>query len=103
MAILAPFYPKSGSTVTGTAGATQDKAIDPWSKQIMVSNFGAAVMFVRIKFANDTTAATAADCPVMPNTALVLSKMGGSDAGHSLIAIFGTAGTFYVTSGEGWS
>ncbi len=104
MSILAPFQPKPGSTVTGTAGASQDVAIDGASKQIMVSNFGAAVMFVRIKFAGDTTAATAADCPILPNQKLILSKQGGTgDAGQKLCAIFGTAGTFYITSGEGWS
>jgi len=104
MSILAPFYPKPGSTVTGTAGASQDVAIDSASKQIMVANFGAAVMFVRTKLAGDTTAATAADCPILPNTFLIISKLGGTPAGgHTLAAIFGTAGTFYVTSGEGWS
>lgn len=103
MSVLAPFCPKSGSTVTGTAGASQDKNVDPASKQILVSNFGAAVMFVRIKAAGDTAAATAADCPILPNQALVLTKSGGSvETGQSVVAIFGTAGTFYITSGEGW-
>lgn len=104
MSILAPFQPKPGSTVTGTAGASQDKAVDGASKQILVANFGAAVMFVRIKNNLDTTPATAADCPILPNTYLILSKMGnaGRDA-QNTVAIFGTAGTFYITSGEGWS
>jgi hypothetical protein len=104
MSILAPFQPKPGSTLTGTAGASQNVAVDGASKQILIANFGAAVMFVRIKNSADTTVATAADCPVLPNTYLVLSKMGnaGKDA-QDAVAIFGTAGTFYITSGEGWS
>lgn len=103
MSILAPFQPKSGSTVTGTAGASQNVAIDGASKQILVANAGEAVMFVRIKATGDTSDATAADCPVLPGTYLVLSKMGnaGEDA-QDVAAVFGTGGTFYICSGEGW-
>lgn len=105
MSILAPFYPKAGSTVNAASGASQNIAVDGQSKQYLVTNVGTAVVFVRAKFANDTaTAATNADCPVLPNSAVVLSKQGGGgDAGHTLIAMFGAAGsTVYITSGEGW-
>lgn len=104
MSILAPFYPKAGSTVNGTSGASQDLALDGPSKQFLVTNLGTATVFVRLKFKDDATTATNTDCPVLPNSAVVMSKAGGGGtAGHTLLAMFGAAGsTVYVTSGEGW-
>lgn len=103
MSILAPFQPKPGSTVNGASGASQDLVLDPASKQFLVTNVGTAVVFVRLKFTGDTTAATNADAPVLPNSAAVMSKKGDPGTGHSLLAMFGAGGsTVYVTSGEGW-
>lgn len=107
MSILAPFNAKAGSTVTVAASATaQDAALDPAAKQFMVTNQGADLVFVRLKFAGDATEATAADTPVLPNSQSTLTKQGGSPQdGHSLlsvVALGGAGSTVYVTSGEGW-
>jgi hypothetical protein len=105
MSILAPFQPKPGSTVNAASGASQDMALDGQSKQYLVTNVGTAVVFVRAKFPDDTTAATNADCPVAAGTSRIFSKAGGGgNAGETLLAMFGAAGsTVYVTSGEGWA
>ncbi len=104
MSILAPFQPKPGGSGPVVVGAAQDIAIDSMSKQICITNVGTAVIFVRLKFAGDVTAAIATDQAILPNAAVVISKTGGApDGGHTLLSVFGAAGsTVYVQSGEGW-
>jgi len=107
MSILAPFSPQAGSTVTVAAsGTAQDVQINPESKQIMVTNVGTQVVFVRLKLAGETAVATDTDAPVLPNSQVVLTKAGkGPRDGHSLLSVVapgGAGSTVYVTSGEGW-
>lgn len=105
MTILAPFNAKAGSTVNAAAGAAQDLALDPYAKQFMVTTKGTEMIFVRLKKAGDTTAATEADTPVLPNSQITLTKQGtGPRDGHTLLSVFaaGAGTTVYVTSGEGW-
>lgn len=104
MSILAPFQPKPDGSGPITSGASQDIPINGPSKQICITNVGTAVVFVRLKFAADSTAATNTDQAVLPNSACILSKAaGGGTTGHTLLAMFGAGGsTVYVQSGEGW-
>lgn len=102
--ILAPFGPKYGSTIKVTAGAAQDVNVDPHAKNLMITNVGTDIAFIRCKLAGDTTAASEVDLPVLGNTQVTISKSGdGPRDGHSLVSIFSAgAPTIYVTSGEGW-
>lgn len=106
MSILAPFNAKAGSTVSLAAGAAANLALDPYSKQIMVTNLGTQLVFVRLKMAGDATVATAADTPVLANTQVILTKQGnGPIDGHTLLSVVapgGAGSTVYATSGEGW-
>lgn len=106
MSILAPFNAKLGSTAAVTASAiAADAAVDPDSKQFMVTNIGSQLIFVRPAFAGTSNAATTADIPVLPNSQSILTKQGSGQQGHSRVSVIapgGTGSTVYVTSGEGW-
>lgn len=106
MSILAPFNAKLGSTASVTASATAaDAAVDPNSKQFMVTNIGSQLVFVRPAFADTSDVATVADIPVLPNSQTVLTKQGSSQQGHSRVSVVAPGGSgsiVYVTSGEGW-
>jgi hypothetical protein len=106
MSILTPFNGKLGSTTSVAATATAASvAVDPNSKQYMVTNVGSQLVFVRPLFAGDAAVATSADIPVLPNSQTTLTKQGASQQGHSSISVVAPGGggsTVYVTSGEGW-
>lgn len=102
---LSPAYGQTQSAVVSGAGAIT--GLNPASKQLMLTNVGTQVIFVRVTRGGDSTAATAADCPVMANSQVVISKSDvGLDStdGLSRLAYFATAAgsTLYVTPGEGW-
>ena len=106
MSILAPFGAHLGSTTSTAATATAASvAVDPYSKQFMVTNVGTQLVFVRPLFAGSSDVATSADIPVLPNSQTVLTKQGSEQGGHSSVSIVapgGAGSTVYVTSGEGW-
>lgn len=105
-----PFFPRNGSTqtaaVTGAAAFTNLAASD---QQVLISNVGTQVLFVKVNPAGDTSAASAADCPVLPNSYLIISKDGnhtaGSAQGQTRLSYFAAAigSQIFVTTGNGHS
>ena len=105
-----PFNPKYGSTTSGSATATASVlAVAASSKQILLTNSGTQVVFVRITQSGSTTDATAADIPVLPGTQLMLTKPSLSGAAGddysrlSYIAPGGAGSTLYASSGVAWA
>lgn len=105
-----PFFPRNGSTqtaaVTGEGAFTGLASSD---QQVLVSNVGTQVLFVKVNPSGDTSAASATDCPVLPNSYLIISKDGnhtfGSALGQTRLSYFAAApgSTIYVTTGNGHS
>lgn len=102
---LRPFCPDYGSNqVVAPAAASANSAINTSSFQVRVVNSGAAIGYFRTysSVAAVTTpalaSATTADCPVLPNTSIIVSK----DQQHDRIAYISATGTtFQVQTGGG--
>jgi len=105
--LMQPFDAKPGGTVSvaATAVTANSPAFDSQSKQVLVTNVGTQLAYVRLKFAGNTTAATGADVPILPNSKLLLTKAGGApDGGETLAAVIapgGAGSTIYFTPGDG--
>lgn len=95
----APFTP--GITITSaTVGATQTLALGlgagaSGTPQVMLSLLGAAIAFY--KFGNSAVTAVVTDTPIMPNSQVIVTP----PAGTTHIAVVGTAGVLYATTGHG--
>lgn len=108
MSAFKPFYPMAGGT-TGTTSldaTSQDIAVPSVADQVLISNLGDEPAFFRLKLAGDTTAATAADTPVLPNSQIIVSKLPGVPGeGQTLVAVVcpgGSGNTVYATGGFGF-
>ncbi len=103
---FSPYYGKGQNAVVAGAGAIT--GLPASSGQLMLTNVGTQVLFVRATLGTDSTAATVADLPVLPNTQVILSKDGsqndGATNGWTRLAYYavGAGSTLYVTPGEGW-
>jgi hypothetical protein len=96
MAAQQPVNPQYGSGQTLTSGASADVAVPP-TKQLVLTNYGAYVFYVRCGAAAQT--ATAADFPVPPGCQVTITK----DADHLHMAHYApTATTGHVMGGEGF-
>ena len=105
---MKPFSPSLGDTQSIAATAASAfitfTCITPGETvgQVLVTNAGATLAFVRMSRASDTTAASAIDVPVMPNDRFVLTN--GSVTGENLrisgICPGGTT-TLYFSPGQG--
>jgi hypothetical protein len=104
MELFQPFSAHYGATSALTITAAQSTVVfTPQSAnpQILLTNVGTAVIFVRIQPTSDTTAASATDVPILPNTKLVLTR--GTGEAFTLRATAAGAGsTLYVTPGIGF-
>ena len=105
---MKPFAPALGETQTIAASAANAfvtfPCISPGETvgQVLVTNAGATLAFVRMSRASDTTAASAIDVPILPNDRFVLTN--GSVTGENLrvsgICPGGTT-TLYFSLGNG--
>jgi len=95
----APFCPKynSGQTVTPSSSSAVI-TIDYTSKQVCLTNTGAAICYVRIS-TETGIAATTADYPVPAGSQVTVTK----NEGQATLAYISAAGTtLHVICGEGW-
>ena len=100
MTIKAPFQGNRGENQIVSANSSSATAsISSSNKSVRLVNSGATnIVHVRIHPASDTTAATTADVPVLPNSSIILSK-GEGDNKASYISAAGT--TLHIQAGEG--
>lgn len=93
--MLNPFTP--GSTVSRTvSGASANVALTGSGLQVMVSSLAAnAIAF--ITFGTSAVTAALTDTPVLPGTVQVFTIPPGT----THVAAIGTAGTLYLTRGDG--
>ena len=106
---MQPFGPYYGKTQTAAVnGAGAFTGLPASSKQLVLTNVGTVVIYVRATIASDATAASAADMPVLPNSQITISKSGndtdGSPQGWTRLAYFsaGAGSSLSVTPGDGW-
>lgn len=96
MSAQQPVAPHYGSGVTVTTGASAQVTIKP-GKQMILTNLGANVCYVRIGAVAQT--ATAADYPVPPGAQVTITK----DHDHQHMAHYGAAATtLHYMNGEGF-
>lgn len=96
MSAQQPVAPNYGSGVTVTTGASASVAVPP-TKQLILTNLGANVCYVRCGAVAQT--ATAADYPVPAGAQVTITK--GSDDLH--MAHYGAvATTLHYMGGEGY-
>ena len=103
---MEPFNPSIGGTTTVAAtAATVSTAVNTTTPgavtgQVLVTNAGATLVFVRMS--RENSAASAADTPVLPNDRFVLST--GAVVGDTLyvnVICPGGTSTVYLTRGFG--
>lgn len=101
MAALQPFSPHygSGQTVTATSAAAASVTINSNSFNVMVTNTGAQIAYVRV--GTDSATATAADFPVLAGSQAAITK----GSGQNILSYIGVAAgdtTLHIMTGEGW-
>lgn len=104
MEIFQPFSPHYGATQALTITAAQSTAVftpQALSPQVLLTNVGTAVVFVRIQPTADAVDASAADTPVLPNSKLVLTRATGESVTLRATAA-GAGSVLYVTPGIGF-
>lgn len=96
-----PFTP--GITVASTTiGATQTIALGTGAgatgtPQVLLTLAGTTPAIAFYKFGNSAVTATTSDTPILPNAQICITP----PAGTTHIAVVGTAGTLWITSGHG--
>jgi hypothetical protein len=101
MTIRQPIQPAYGSGVSNTLGAAGTATVSlPATKQVVISNSGANVGYVRVGVAaNGVATASAADFPILAGQQAVITKGNDDDQ----LKMFSTAGTtLHVIGAEGW-
>ena len=99
MSVLQPFNPTYGSNQVLTAGASSlNAAIASGNKQVIVTNSGTNIGYVKITTDPAATASTA-DMPILPKTLITLTKP--MDSAY-IAYISATGTTIQVITGEGW-
>jgi len=101
MAALQPFSPHygSGQTVTASSAAAVLVAINSNSFNVMITNTGAQIAYVRV--GTDSATATAADFPILAGSQVSITK----GAGQNVLSYLGVAAgdtTLHIMTGEGW-
>lgn len=98
MTTRAPVQPAYGTgQVLAPAAASATAALTKGSKQLILTNLGAAVCYVRVGVG--APAATTADFPVLAGTRVVVTK---AEADDSISHISATGTTLHVMNGEGF-
>lgn len=104
MELFQPFSPHYGVTQALAVTTGQSTAVFPASAlnpQLALTNSGTQVVFVRCQPTTDTTGASAADLPILPNTQVVITR--GTGESFTLRATAPASGsTLYVTPGIGF-
>lgn len=96
-----PFTP--GITVaSATIGATQTLTLGAGggalgTPQVLLTLAGTTPAIAFYKFGSSSVTATTGDTPILPNTQVCITP----PAGTTSIAVVGTAGTLWVTTGHG--
>jgi len=99
MTIKAPVQPGYGTGQTVSPGAAAAAAtLTPGSKQLILTNLGANVCYVRVGQVGQAAASTA-DYPVPAGAQVVVSKGHGD---NQLSHISPTGTTLHVMNGEGF-
>jgi hypothetical protein len=104
--VNSPFNPYYGRTVSvaSTAGAVQT-TIEPVGKQLLLTNVGTVLCFVRIRPNGNTTVASVADLPLPANSQRIITRSGNDSVsqGEVTVDVFstGAGSTVYITPGEG--
>lgn len=97
---LRPFSPSYGRNTVAAAGAASATATVVFGdSQVRICNNGTGIAYVRIFDSQaGVQVATTADCPVLPNTCVILSKAIGFD---SVAYISAATTTLQIQSGSG--
>jgi hypothetical protein len=98
---LRPFNPRYGANaVVAPAAGSAVMNINPDDMQVRVCNSGAAIGYFKTysSATTPTPTASAADCPVLPGTCVVVTV----DGSHDRLAYQSTTGTtFQIQTGNG--
>lgn len=106
MTAMYPFTAGRGGTVTTAPSASNVDTTFPGNGNgnqlgcLLVTNAGASIAFVRVQNTTGAVAASAIDCPVLPNAARLLWV--GYRTEPFTVSVFAPAATtVYLTPGEG--
>ena len=108
MTIKQPFFPHYGQTVAAaTIAGAVNVNVPAAAKQLLLTNVGTVLAFVRVKPSGVAADATAADLPLPAGSQRIISKDGGDGSaanGQTIVSVFstGAGSTVYVTPGEGF-
>ena len=94
-----PSYGKGVLIVATIANATT--TVLQQAKQLCLTNIGTQLIYVRCSFPTDTTAASAADYPVLPNSQQIISKTQEQTL-VSFIAPGGAGSSLHIQECEGY-
>lgn len=103
-----PFAPHYGATVAAvTAAGVVNVNVPAGDKQLLLTNVGTVLAFVRVKPSGVVTDASATDMPLPAGTQRIITKDGGDPdpaQGQTVVSVFaaGVGSTVYVTPGEGF-
>jgi hypothetical protein len=104
--VNSPFNPYYGRTVSvaSVAGAAQ-ATVESTAKQLLLTNVGTVLCFVRVRPNGNNTVASVADLPLLPNSQRIITRSGNDSAaqGQVTVDVFSaaTGSTVYITPGEG--
>jgi hypothetical protein len=97
MSVRSPFQPQRGANQVVSPSATSaSTTVAAGQKSVRLVNSGANICYVRV--GGPVVAATTADTPVLPNSALIVEKQ-QDDVNISYISALGT--TLNIQPGEG--
>lgn len=106
MSARQPFNPADGSgkSLVGAAGEVVQAYPNPLSgdpPQLLLTNIGTAVCYVRVTPQTNTVAASTADLPVMPDTQAVIT-INYFEPFNVRLAAGATGSTLHVMQGSGF-
>lgn len=98
MTIRAPFLPSRGANqVVSPGAASASVSVDPIAKTVRLVNSG-TTNICHVRIGKGAQTATTADVPVLPSSAIFVSKADGEDT----VAYISAAGTtLHIQTGEG--
>lgn len=104
--IQRPFTPHYGQTqAVATAAGAVNATVPAGANQLLLTNVGTVLAFVRVKPNGSSADASAADMPLPAGAQRIISKHGDIDAayGQTVVSVFaaGAGSTVYITPGEG--
>jgi hypothetical protein len=104
-----PFNPQYGKTQAAptAAGAVNLTFDNIGTKQLLLTNVGTVLAFVRVKPNGVATDASAADLPLPAGSQRIITRDAGNQSNDNqqmIVSVFasGAGSTVYVTPGEGY-